>query len=243
MNPSQAPIRGIITTSIMQALNSISSILQLVRLASPSLPIGSYSYSQGLEHACEAGWVSNFEEAGQWLEGVMLHGLAMLDIPLLSRMYDAVEKQDMNEALRWSRYLLACRETSELRKEDRQTGLSLARLLRDLGNHDAAKCMEHETASLALSFSLAAHHWQITAKGCCYAYLWSWLENQVAAAVKLVPLGQTDGQRLLDQLIPVIEQCLVLGMELNTEDIEGSLPGLALGSARHENQYSRLFQS
>ena len=219
------------------------ALLQLVRLASPSLPIGSYSYSQGLEHACEAGWIKNFDEAEAWLEGVMLNGLARLDIPLLSRMWHAWELADCKAALNWSRYLLACRETSELRKEDRQTGISLARLLRDLSKDAADDCMHNDSASLALSFSLAAHHWNIPLKGCGYAYCWSWLENQVAAAIKLVPLGQTDGQRILGELIPVIEQCVATGLDLEDDQIEGSLPGLALGSAMHENQYSRLFQS
>ncbi len=227
----------------MQQLVNNQALLQLVRLASPSLPIGSYSYSQGLEHACEVGWIKNCDEAQAWLEGVMLNGLARLDIPLLSRMWHAWESADAIEALKWSRYLLACRETSELRKEDRQTGISLARLLRDLGNDAADDCMESESASLALSFTLAAHHWNIPLDGCSYAYCWSWLENQVAAAIKLVPLGQTDGQRILGELIPVIEQCVDTGLELEDDHIEGSLPGLALGSAMHENQYSRLFQS
>ena len=227
----------------MHELVNNQSLLHLVRLASPSLPIGSYSYSQGLEHACEAGGVTNCDEAEAWLRGVMQHGLAQLDIPVLVRMWHAWKNQDTSSAIKWSRYLLASRETSELRKEDRQTGISLARLIRDLGKDSAERCMEHDDASLALSFSLAAYHWEIPVSGCCYAYLWSWLENQVAAAVKLIPLGQTEGQRILGTLIPVIETCVSQGMNLEDEEINGSLPGLALGSALHENQYSRLFQS
>ena len=222
---------------------SNNSLLQLLRLASPSLPIGAYSYSQGLEYACEAGWVKNTEQVSDWIEGIMLNGMATVDVPLLIRMYQAWEARDQPCALKWSRYLLACRESSELRKEDRQTGHSLARLLCDLGNENAEMCMQSDHASLALSFSLAAHNWNIPIIGTIHAYLWSWLENQVAAAIKLIPIGQTQGQRILSSSISIIEECVQTGLQLEDDQIQGSLPGLAMASALHENQYSRLFQS
>ena len=222
---------------------SNTALLQLLRLCSPSLPIGSYSYSQGLETACDLSLVNNAGEAKDWFEGIMRHGLGKLDVPLLLRMYQAWELKDHDQPVYWSKYLLACRESRELRAEDQQTGRSLARLLRDMDTANADICMDKASSSLALSFSLAAYEWGIPQTETAHAYLWSWLENQVAAAIKLIPIGQTDGQKILSSCMPVIEECVAMGLQVNDDEIYGSLPGFAMLSARHEIQYSRLFQS
>lgn len=227
----------------MQNSLTSTSLLQLLRLASPSLPVGAYSYSHGMEYACEAHWIGDRESVQDWVSGILQNGMAKLDIPLLARIYQAWDEDDSEQALQWSRYLLACRDTSELRNEDSQTGYALARLLRDLDVKHAALCMDSESSTLALGFSLAASTWNIPLSETAHAYLWSWLENQVAAAVKLIPIGQTDGQRILSNSIMVIEECVAFGLQLEDDAIFGSLPGLALASALHENQYSRLFQS
>ncbi len=228
---------------IMHQRDNNSSVLHLLRLSSAALPVGAYSYSQGLEYACETGWVSNGDTAAEWINGVLLHGLAALDVPVLLRMYQAWEKQDLQAALHWNEYLLACRESSELRNEDRQTGHSLARLLRNLDIAEAEHCLSDNKPSLALSFSLAACKWNIQVAEAAYAYLWSWLENQIAVAIKLIPIGQTEGQKIISLMIPVVDAAVRIGLQIEDDQIYGSLPGLAVGSALHENQYSRMFQS
>jgi len=219
------------------------ALLRLLQLASPSLPIGMYSYSQGLERAVHDGWIKTADETGDWLRG-MLHGaLARVDAPILMRLHDAWRRGGDADLEHWNQTLAACRETAELRAEDRQTGQALARLLSDLGLPEAQAWQRRPDATLATLFALAAARWNIGKEEAVNGYLWSWLENQVLCAVKLVPLGQVAGQRLLQELATDIPALTEQAMTLADDEIGGSCFGLALASSRHEMQYSRLFRS
>lgn len=227
----------------MAAMVTNLSLLRLLQLVSPGLPIGMYSYSQGMESAVNDGWIVTADDAGNWLNGLLSEGLARVDAPVLARLYDAWQHDDHHAVDLWSQTLIACRETAELRSEDRQTGQALARLLDKLEISEAQAWLRRPDATLATLFSLAAVRWQISKTDAIAGYLWGWLENQVLCAVKLVPLGQVAGQQLLKELagkLPVlVQQALVL----NDDEIGGSVFGLALASSRHEMQYSRLFRS
>ena len=219
------------------------ALLRLLQLASPSLPVGMYSYSQGMEQAVENAWISDEAQAQAWLDGVLRHGLARLDAPVLSRLYEAWANGDDDTVEHWSMALMAMRETSELRAEDRQTGQALARLLDGLGVARAQAWIRHRQATFATLFALAAVEWQIPKAQALSGYLWSWLENQVLCAVKLLPLGQLAGQRLLHGLslqIPALVEC---ALDFSEEEIGASSFALSLASSRHERQYSRLFRS
>ena len=226
------------------ALTDAAPLLSLLRLSSPALPVGAYSYSQGMEYAVEAGWVSDQSSALHWIKGSLETGLARLDLPVLLRLLRAWRSVDHHTLWDWSRWLLACRESRELRDEDAQMGAALARLLRDLGIEPADKlCDRAAPVSYALAYALACSAWQIDEHSAVTGYAWAWCENQVAAAVKLVPLGQTAGQRLLSALIETIRELPQRALQVTDDQIGGSLPGLAIASARHETQYSRLFRS
>ena len=218
-------------------------LLHLLHLASPALPVGAYSYSQGLEYAVEAQWVRDEASALDWIGGLLSYTLAHLDVPVAARLYHAWQHDDVDEVTRWSQFLLANREARELQDEDRNMGLSLARLLNDLGMHEAAAWCKADDACFLALFTLAAQRWHIALPDAVHGYLWSWAENQVLSAVKLVPLGQTAGQRLLTQLIPRIAQAVNTGLTLGDDEIGFSAPGLAVAGALHETQYSRLFRS
>lgn len=220
-----------------------TSTLQLMRLVSPALPIGSFAYSQGLETAVFNHWVFDETSAAAWIGGILKHSLGRLDLPVLALMHAAWEGNDIHEVENQSLWLLANRETFELRQEDRLTGGALNRLLRDLGLKQAGEWQEPQSLSLASMFSLAAVHWTINVDDCLGAYAWAWLENQVAAAIKLVPLGQTAGQRIIDELVIHIPRLVDEAMVLPWSAVGGSMPGLALTSANHESQYTRLFRS
>ena len=219
------------------------SLLRLMQLVSPALPIGMYSYSQGLEKAVEDGWLSDEAAVEEWLEGLLERCLTRTDGPVLARLYDAWEHNDCAQVLHWSRFLVACRETDELRSEDRQTGQALARVLAGLDTPQAGAWLHHPSASLATLFSLAGVRWQIKKPDLLSGYCWAWLENQVLCAVKLVPLGQAAGQRLLANLAKRIPAAINAGLLLEDGEIGGSSPMLGLASSRHEAQYSRLFRS
>lgn len=220
-----------------------SALLRLMQLVSPTLPVGAYAYSQGLEYAVHAAWVCDEETTDTWILGLLQHLMARVDVPVLVRLYRAWMMNDKVALLYWSSYLRACRESRELQEEDRQLGRALARLLRDLNMADAEAWIEHPVTTLAVVFSLAALRWQVPLRDTAQGYLWSWAENQVAAAIKLVPLGQTAGQRILSRVTTLIPMAVRQGMSVRDEQIGFAAQCLAMGSALHEHQYSRLFRS
>lgn len=217
--------------------------LHLWRLISPALPIGAYAYSQGLEYAVESGWVRNEADTEDWILGQLQHGLSALDVPVLARLYRAWATDDRDAVRRWCRFAQAARESAELLAQERQLGGALQRLLVDLGI-GAARTDADEPVSQLRMFALAAVHWSIPLPDAAAGYLWAWSEAQVAAAIKLVPLGQTAGQRILGAAIKVIPTAVVRGIDvLADDDIGAGAPGVGLAAARHETQYSRLFRS
>ncbi len=220
-----------------------AALVRLLQLASPALPVGAFSYSQGLEAAVEAGLVHDAASAGRWIGEVMALSLAGLEAPVAARLLAAWAAGDAAGAARWNDEFLASRETAELRAETVQMGYSLRRLARELaiGEAEALAAMDEVTWPTAFAFVAAA--WGLRPADALAAYLWSWLENQVMAAVKAVPLGQTDGQRLLASLGGRIPEAVAHALAVPDEDLANFAPGLALLSARHETQYSRLFRS
>lgn len=217
--------------------------LRLMQLVSPALPVGGFTYSQGMEWAVEAGWISDRATLSDWLSGLMDDGLALLDLPLLARLHDACAADDVKRVAALARRLYATRESRELRAEERNRARALTGLLRDLGMTRADDWRDALLHCQAAPFALAAVQWRIGLSDCLLGYAWAWLENQVAAAIKLVPLGQTDGQRvqldLAARLPAVVEQAL----QLEDDAIGAGAPALAIASARHETQYTRLFRS
>lgn len=219
-----------------------SALLQLLRLCSPALPIGSYAYSQGLESACENSFVDDENSLANWIEGVMQTSMLHLDIPLFSRLYDAHLADDNDTLNQWNQYLLASRETKELYFEDTQMGNALIKLLINLEVKNSEQWVKND-CSLATAFSLACVHWQIDKPLAVHGFLWAWCENQIGIGVKLIPLGQTSGQRIISKLIQAMEQVSHDGLLLDDTQLGASCPGLVIASMQHEDQYTRLFRS
>lgn len=231
------------TATIMGIPMSINpNMMHLLQLASPTLPVGAYAYSQGLEHAIERQWVSNADQTADWISGIMNHALVHVDLPVYRRIFRAFGEDDWQSVQYWNDYLLASRESRELQNEDLHLGSALLRLLNDLGVSAADDLVDH-SCIYATAFALASRHWQIDVDQSLVALLWSWVDNQVAAAVKLVPLGQTEGQRILMKCQALIPAAIEASKSIQDEDIGFSLSALAVGSAHHEQQYSRLFRS
>jgi urease accessory protein len=218
-------------------------LLQLLRLASPMLPVGAYAYSQGLEWAVESGWVHDERSAADWIGGVLGAGPAQLEVPVLARLYRAWANDDLAQVHHWSRTLDAARESGELQAEARQLGESLAVLLTQLGIDAARPWKEIEYAGFPTLFALAAVHYRVPLPETALGFLWAWCENQVAAAIKIVPLGQAAGQRILSALIEQLPAAAEHGLALHDDEIGVLAARLAIGSARHETQYTRLFRS
>jgi urease accessory protein len=216
-------------------------LARLLQLASPALPVGAYSYSQGLEAAVEAGIVRDAESAERWISDVLEFSIARMEAPVLLRLCDAWRAGDAAAANGWNALFLASRESAELRAETAQMGYSLARLIGELGTDGRPPAWEE--VSFPAAFACAVVLWNIDAHDALIAYLWAWCENQVMAAIKAVPLGQTAGQRILLALGECIPAIAAAAGTLDDESLGNYAPGLALLSARHETQYSRLFRS
>ena len=225
----------------MDITTTDSALLRLLQLSSASLPVGGYSFSQGLETAVEKGWLGDAGVVRDWLSQQLHESQARVDLPLLLRQLWALRSGDLTQLSYWNDYALACRETAELRTTDIAMAEALIKLLGQL----AVPVPQPPLAapSFVTAFAIAGVHWQLATRACCHGYVWAWLENQVAAAVKLVPLGQTSAQRLLGELLEEIPSAVDRAERIADDDIGASLPGLAMASAWHETQYSRLFRS
>lgn len=217
-------------------------LLRLMQLVSPTLPVGAFAYSQGLEWAIESGWVRNGEQTLDWISGVLANGQARLDIPVLGRLYHACREQDHTTFEYWNGYILAARGSAELQQEDRHMGRALYRLLTDL-MPQGVWAPYAERPSFTAMFAVTACQWRIDLETACAGLLWAWAENQVAAAIKLVPLGQTQGQSILMQIAEMIPGAVRDGLAMATEDIGAVTPALSMASALHETQHTRLFRS
>lgn len=219
---------------------------QLLRLASPQLPIGGYSYSQGLEMAVEQGWVNDSASAQRWIADQLLLNLARFEAPLLLAHCQAAANEDWAQLHSLAEQQRASRETRELRLESRQMGYSLQQLLTGLPELDEPARQLFSTQDepgLAVGWALAARAWQISPNDALAAWLWGWLENQLAVLMKTLPLGQQAAQRLTSQLLPLLDQAQRQASELEPHHWGSAAFGLALASMAHERQYSRLFRS
>lgn len=219
------------------------ALLRLLQLASPALPVGAFNFSQGLEQAIDAGRVRDAAGAGEWILGIARHGMATLDLPLLLRLHAAWREADVERAWHLSAALVASRETAELRAEERHMGQALAKLLTGFGLDAARHWQRDRRASWAAMFALAATHAGAGARDAALAYAWAWAENQAIAAVKLLPLGQTEGQRMLEAIRLQLPALVDAAMASGDEDIGSTTPLAMMASAWHETQYTRLFRS
>ncbi len=232
----------------MQPSSSIS-MLQLWRLISPTLPVGAYAYSQGFEYAIDCEWVTDNKSCLRWIEGILVNNIAYLDLPIVSRFYKALQTEegsvtDIDALEYWLAYLKASRETKELLLEDQQVGESLARLLISL-EVPQAQAWQGDTKKhcYPLMFALAGQHWAIPVKELLLGYAWAWCENQIAVAMKVIPLGQTQGQQIIQQLMPKIDEAVNIALSLEDDELGRMCPGQVMASSLHEQQYSRLFRS
>lgn len=222
------------------------TLLHLLQLASPSLPIGAYSYSQGLEAAMAADLVHDAASARCWISDTLSQVVARFEAPLLWRLCQAFADADEAAVAHWTSHFLAARDTAELRAETVQMGYSLTQLLiaLPLQNTTLLSMLQAQPEiPLPTAFACAAIALAIPADAALLAWLFSWAENQVLVCVKSVPLGQVAGQRLLLSLNAEVSAAAAIARDIVDEDLSSWAPGLSLLSMQHEVQYSRLYRS
>ena len=230
------------------------ALLGLMQLVSPALPIGAFAFSQGLESAFELDWVRDEASLAEWLSGVLEDGLTRCELPVLARLHDAFGQAfgqaDISEGRKsiaaWDEWLAATRETAELAAEDSRLGASLKRLLGSLNllpSEDLLLPLLPPQAGYVTLFAYTAHVRGVSVRQTLLGFAWAWLENQLAVACKALPLGHTAAQRVIEQLRPALVDAVNQALTLDDDELGPVLPGLALASALHETQYSRLFRS
>ncbi|MDT3669437.1 MAG: urease accessory protein UreF [Aromatoleum sp.] len=227
----------------------LPQLISLLQLASPALPIGGFSYSQGLEAAIDHGFVNDAPSAERWIRDGLLHVHADAEAPLWLLLHRCWAARDYAGAAAWNAWFHASRETAELRLETEQMGWSLARLVAQMewGEPELrAELARLTPVCLPTAFSAACVALAVPEREGLAAYCFSWAENQVVAALKAVPLGQVAGQRILHRLNDVVQEAITeAGRRANATlpELSTFSPMLGLLSARHEAQYSRLFRS
>jgi urease accessory protein len=234
------------------------SLLQLIWLASPALPVGGFSYSEGLEAAVESERVATEKEASDWLSDQLHINLARGDLAVIAKAIPAWRRGDIDRVIELNQWVLQTRETHEFRLQTDQMGRSLAQWHEALNTQSAAALVQFTQRSqqnnhaaedanypttYPLAYALAASSTQASVRDCCLAFSFGWAENMVGAAVKSVPLGQSAGQRILARLANEIPTVVDHAMQLQDSQRQAFSPMLAILSSQHETQYSRLFRS
>lgn len=220
------------------------ALLRLLQLVSPALPVGAYTYSEGLETVAQSGYLNDALSLELWLRHELHYGTMRIEAAIALRAYGCVERADLVGLSDWNEWLSALRETEELRDQSWQMGQSLTRLLLDLDPRfqlliDACGSPCH----FAIAFAVAAVHWKVDRQSALLGYLQSWTTNLVGAGVKLIPLGQTAGQHILLRLTPDLITATETILEMPDESLECCGWGVAIASMTHETLYSRLFRS
>ena len=219
---------------------SIDKMIQprLWQLMSPLLPVGAYQHSQGLEQAVARGWIPDAAATGEWIEGLLRHVVAHVDIPVAIRARNAWASGDAAAVAHWDRICRACRETAEARREEADMGSALMRLLRGLDEPTP-----EQRLGFVAAFGVAGANAGLPAREVAAGLAWAWCESQTLAAVKLARLGHIAGQRILRQLGCALEEAVATGMAVADDDIGRGAPYLALAGAWHETQPARLYRS
>jgi urease accessory protein len=223
----------------MPTSTDLPNLLRLLQLFSPALPVGAFTWSQGLESAIAAGWLRDEAALKQWLWLQLQHSLVQVDLPLLLRLHAAASTDDRAALLHWNAFALACRESAELLKNDSETAAALVRLLTA---HQVPLLLHDDNSALCV-YAQAAVHWQIPADSLLSGWLWAWLENQVMAATRLLALGHTSAQLLLSALQQQLPALIQQARNCADEALGASLPALAIISMQHETMDTRLFRS
>lgn len=226
-----------------------AQLTALLHLSSPALPIGGFSYSQGLEAAVELKLIDDEQSVLAWIEQQLMIVMARSEAPLWCLLFDAWQAADEHAVKEWNQWFYASRETHELRQESEQMARSLAKLSQELGWGSADA---HQTLTALKPVTLPTVHaflcvfWKLPREAGLAAYLFTWLENQVTSAIKSVPIGQMAGQRILTRIRGQLQGALDVALKRSQAVpplLDTFAPQYAIISSRHESQFSRLFRS
>ena len=240
------PIHILMYTPMKPPVDSNLKLLpqiKLLQLLSPVSPVGGYSYSQGLEWAVNEGWVNNEESFARWVSELISSTLSEQDLPLLRKLYVSVQENDSSEVRYWSQFSIAVRDTAELRFEERCRAEAILKVLESIEplNSDCEREYFLNTPLLSMAWFCVKNGIELQALLTAYAY--NWLENTVVTGMKIIPLGQSSGQRMLYGFGEELEDAIKQSLNVSDDCIGISLPAVSMASSSHEVQYSRIYRS
>lgn len=218
-------------------------LLAILQLASPTLPVGAYSYSEGIESLVERKIITDGPSLDQWLRHELNYGSISLDAKILVRVFPAIVQQNVRDVIYWNHWLSAQRDTEELRLQSWQMGNALMRLITDMGFDLNWLGVDLTPCNYTIAFAITAHMWGIAVAESLHIYLFSWASNLISAGMRTIPIGQTTGQKLLCNLHDLLIERVDRTMTEASGELEACSVGLGLASMYHETQYSRLFRS
>jgi urease accessory protein len=234
------------TITTMATRITDAALLRLIWLASPALPVGGFSYSEGLEAAVDRGLVHNESSANAWLADQLQLALSRSELPVIGRAISAWRADDLAAVSQLDDWVLCTRETAEFRQQTQQMGRSLVEWMKSVQPEMLQRTAINPVRgvwSYPVAFALAASATDAPARECLLAFAFGWAENMMQAAIKSVPLGQSAGQRILARLALEIPAAVDKALALDDDERQAFSPMLAILSAQHETQYSRLFRS
>jgi urease accessory protein len=218
-------------------------LLHLLQISNSALPIGAYSYSEGLETLIERKVIQNEYNLNLWLIQELKYGAIRIETAVMKRAFEVTNRSNLSKLKYWDDWLSAARETEELRQQSWQMGYSLLRLIEQIEpttSYIVKAC--GNPCNYSVAWGAIAAHWEIDLTAAILAYLQSWALNLINAAVKLIPLGQTTGQKLLLDLNCIITATTEEILNLQDDELSSCGWGLSLASMNHEILYTRLTQ-
>jgi len=227
-------------------MSTSPQLLTLLQLASPALPVGAYSYSEGIETLATQGTLTRGADLQAWLLQELAWGAIRVETAIMGWAYEAAQQSNVASVEHWNQWLSAFRETQELRSQSWQMGRSLLRLFADLEPTQVEALpatLQTGNCNYAIAYALVAQAWKVPLAEAGLVYLQSWAANLISAAVRAVPLGQTEGQRLLRAIAAPLRQAHAEIQGMTEADLLACSWGVSLASMQHETQYSRLFRS
>lgn len=230
----------------MQKSNNFLKKFKLLHLTSANLPIGNFTYSQGLEYAIQKKWVKDKNTFSIWQKNQIDHNIIYTDLPLLKRLYDSCLTSNINKFNYWTYFLLASKDTYELKKEELQKGTTLFNVINDIWN--VKKNINNKWFNLIKKTYLGClaflgKIWKISLEELSLSFLYNWIENSIMVALKLVPFGQKTAHLLINHFYKYLSKIILKSFQLKNKDLGASIPLLSISSSCHEKQESRLFRS
>jgi urease accessory protein len=224
---------------------SAAALSRLMTWLSPAFPVGGFSYSHGLEWVVEQGGLRDATALGGWIEDALVHGAGRTDLILLAQAWRAVSAGDAKLLADTAELAAAFTPSAERRLETVAQGTAFLKATQAVWPHPALEALAADGAEVAYPVAVgaaaAAHGLALvaTAQAFCQAFA----ANLVSAGVRLIPLGQTDGLRVISRIEPLIPILVAEALAAGPDDIGGAAIAADIASMRHETQYTRLFRS